>query len=381
MKKIFLFSFILLLVFGCAQRKLQKGLYDEAIRISVRKLKKNPNNAKHLHIVEEAFTKANMRDNERINFLKKEGTPDIWDDIFNLYSAMKRRQSMVKSLSYIPPRISFTDYDEEIIQAKQKAAEYFYAHGVSLLEKGDKQSARSAYNDFVKVKNYYSDFKDVNDKISKAEALGTSYVIFKMENKANVILPKKFAEELFKISLNDLNRQWLRYHTQEQNNFDYDYTVLVNIKLIDVSPEQVKEVHSTETAEVKDGWQYVMDSKGNVMKDSLGNDIKTDKMVKVSCNIIETQQRKAARIAGSIDYLNNRTGQLIKADPITADAVFENFAAVAIGDQRALKPETKKKLGKTPVPFPPDPDLLMQAGTTLKDMVKNILNTNKNLLN
>lgn len=381
MKKIFLSVFILLLFFGCAQRKLQKGLYDDAIRISVRKLKKNPNNQKHLHIVEQAFIKANQRDNERINFLKKEGTPDIWDDIFNIYSGMKSRQTRVKSLSYIPPRISFVDYDEEIIQAKQKAAEYFYAHGISLLEKGDKQSARTAYNDFMKVKNYYRDFRDVDEQIKKAEALGTSYVIFKMENKANVILPQRFAEELFKISLNELNRQWLRYHTQQQSSFDYDYTVLVNIKMIDVSPEQVKETQYTETAEIKDGWQYVLDSKGNVMKDSLGNDIKTDKMVKVTCNIVETQQRKAARIAGSIDYVNNRTGQLIKTDPITADAVFENFAAIAVGDQRALKPETKKKLGKSPVPFPPDPDLLMQAGGTLKDMVKNILHANKNLLN
>lgn len=376
-----IFTLIILLFAGCAQKHLQNGRYDDAIRISVRKLKKKPNNAKHLRILEQAFLKANQRDNDRINYLKKEGTPDIWDDVFNVYSTMKQRQSKVKTLSFIPPRITFVDYDEEIIQAKRKAAEYFYAHGVTLLEKGDRQSARLAYNDFQKVKKYFSDFKDVNDKIRKAEELGTNHVIFKMQNKANVILPKRFAEELFKISLNDLNRQWLVYHTQEQSGLNYDYTVLVNIKMIDVSPEQVKEVHYTETAEIKDGWQYVLDSKGNVMKDSLGNDLKTDKIITVACNIIETQQRKSARIAGSMDYINNQTGQLIKTDPITADAVFENFSAMTVGDQRALKKETKAKTGKTPVPFPPDPDMLMQAGNTLKDMVKNILYANKSLLN
>lgn len=381
MKNIY-FLFIIIFLFGsCAQRKLQQGRYDEAIRISVRKLKKKPNNAKYLRILEQAYSKANQRDNERIEYLKKEGTPDIWDEVFDSYMNMKRRQSMVKGLSFVPPRITFVDYDNEIIQAKQKAAEYFYAHGSNLLEKGDRQSARQAYSDFQQVKKYYNDFKDVEDKINKAEELGTNNVIVKMENKANVILPKKFAEELFKISLNELNRQWLRYHTQEQKDIFYDYTVLVNIKMIDVSPEQVKEVHYTETAEVKDGWQYVLDSKGNVMKDSAGNDIKTDKIVKVACNIIETQQRKSARIAGSMDYVNNRTGQLIKTDPVTADAVFENYSAVAVGDQRALKKETKAKIGKPPVPFPPDPDMLIQAGITLKDMVKNILYTNKNLLN
>lgn len=381
MKQTLIFSLIFLLLGGCAQRQLQKGRYDDAIRISVRKLKKKPNSAKHLRILEQAFTKANQRDNEKIEYFKKEGTPDIWDEVFNIYSNMKRRQTLVKGLSFVPPRISFVDYDNEIIQAKQKAAEYFYAHGSSLLEKSDRQNARLAYYDFQKVKKYYQDFKDVDEKIKKAESLGTNHVIFKMENKANVILPKRFAEELFKISLNDLNRQWLTYHTQEQNDFYYDYTVLVNVKMIDVSPEQVKEVHYSETADVKDGWQYVLDSKGNVMKDTAGNDLKTDKIVKVTCNIIETQQRKSARIAGTIDYINNRTGQLIKTDPITADAVFENYAALAVGDQRALKKETKAKIGKTPVPFPPDPDMLIQAGVTLKDMVKNILYANKSLLN
>lgn len=381
MKKTIIFTLIVFLFWGCAQRQLQQGRYDDAIKTSVRKLKKKPNSAKHLRILEQAFTKANQRDNEKIIYLKKEGTPDIWDEVFDIYSSMKRRQTLVKGLSFVPPRISFVDYDDEILQAKQKAAEYFYAHGSTLLEKGDRQSARQAYSDFERVKKYYKDFKDVDEKINKAQELGTNHVIFKMENKANVILPKRFAEELFKISLNDLNRQWLQYHTQEQSGFFYDYTVLLNVKMIDVSPEQVKEVHYTETADIKDGWQYVLDSKGNVLKDSAGNDLKTDKIVKVACNVIETQQRKSARIAGTMDYINNRTGQLIKTDPVTADAVFENYAAMAVGDQRALKKETKAKIGKTPVPFPPDPDMLMQAGATLKDMVKNILYSNKSLLN
>lgn len=381
MTKIIIYTLVLFLFSGCAQRQLNKGRYDDALRISVRKLKKKPASAKNLRILKQAYGKANQRDNERIGFLKKEGTPDIWDEVFDTYMSMKRRQTLVKSLSPVPSGITLVDYDNEIIQAKQKAAEYFYAHGSSLLEKGDRQSARSAYSDFQQVKKYYKDFKDVNDKMNKAEALGTNHVIFKMENKANVILPKRFAEELFKISLNDLNRQWLRYHTQEQKDVFYDYTVLVNIKMIDVSPEQVKEVHYTETAEVKDGWQYVLDSKGNVMKDSAGNDLKTDKIIKVACNVIEMQQRKSARIAGTMDYINNRTGQLIKTDPVTADAVFENYTAVAAGDQRALKKETKAKIGKLPAPFPSDPDMLIQAGVTLKDMVKNILYANKSLLN
>ena len=45
---------------------------------------------------------------------------------------------------------------------------------------------------------------------------------------------------------------------------------------------------------IKDGFTYVLDTNGNVMKDSLGNDIKVDKIVKISAKKIEFEQTKSA---------------------------------------------------------------------------------------
>jgi hypothetical protein len=210
--------------------------------------------------------------------------------------------------------------------------------------------------------------------------MGTSYVIFKMRNTTGVPLPPSFEEELTKISLNELNGEWLKYQTYENKGLNYDYTILVNMKNINVSPEGVKEIDFTETKVIPDGFQYVLDSHGNVKKDSLGNDIKESRFKTISCNVIETYQSKKAIIAGTLDYINNSSGQLIKTEPVASEKFFEYRSYGAMGDINALKPETKAKLGNRPVPFPSGFDMLLEAGQTLKGMVKNIIYTNKAIL-
>ena len=387
-------TFILLFIVAsaltaCVSSKghLNKGNYDMAIKKAVKKLKRNPKNEKQILVLEKAYKSANEEDKERINFLKLEGNPDIWDDVYQTYLRMKGRQAIVKKV--LPLKISRTgrlinyeyiNYDEEIIQAKRKAAEYSYAHGISLLEKGGRENARMAYNDFMNVKKLFSDYKDIDSKTQQALYEGTSHVLFKIKNKSGTPLPQAFENELTKTSLNDLNQLWLNFHTQEDKNLYYDYTIFVNLKIIDVSPEGIKEVYFNESKQVQDGFEYVLDDKGNVKKDSLGNDLKNPKFKTIICKVIETQQRKSARISGTIDFIDNATKQLIKTDPVTADSFFENNAALAIGDVNALTPETKKRLGNQPLPFPHDSDMIMRCAGTMKEMVKGILVNNKHLL-
>ncbi len=384
----YLYSILLisaLCIAGCESSRtaLRKGHYDLAVSKAVKKLGKNPADQKQLSVLGEAFKKVQQSDLDRIIFLKKEGSPDSWDDIFNIYSKIKGRQQLVKTL---PEQLisslglQLINCDEELIQAKQKAAEYFYAHALALLEKPGRNSARQAYSDLERVKSYYNNFRETDALMAKALEQGTSNVLFRMKNQSHVILPAGFEEELTKISLYELNQKWTKYYTAEQKNMAYDYIILVNMKVIDVSPESIKETHYTESKEIQDGWNYVLDARGNVKKDSLGNDIKTPKMKRISCEVVETFKKKVARISGSVDYINNSTGQLMKSEPVISDTFFENVSDIAIGDMNVLKPETKAKI-KPPMPFPGDGELLMQSAGNLKKMVKDIIWNNRQLLN
>lgn len=381
-----LFSAIFILT-GCISSKkyLDRGQYDMAIQKSVKKLKKKPLNAKEIEVLQRAYQLANNSDKEKINYLKLEGNPDIWEDVYAIYMRMKTRQDLVKTLPQLwlpggrPVKFDFVNYDEEIVSAKRKAAEYYYAKGISLLEKNTREAAREAYYSFMNVKKFFKDYKDTDAKISEAINKGTSYVLFRMENNSGMIIPQAFQDEMFKISLHHLNRQFIQYHTTPLKDIYYDYTILLTIKSIDISPEGVKEVHYTESKEIQDGFQYVLDDKGNVKKDSLGNDIKVPKFKTITCNVIEMQQTKAARVFGTVDFINNNTKQLLNTVPLNAESYFQNFAATAQGDLNALSPETSKKLGNRPMPFPSNADMIMRCSETVKNMAKSYIDNNSGL--
>ena len=178
---------------GSSKKYLQRGNYDAAIRMAVKKLRKKPTKEKEILVLETAYTKANNRNNERLNFIKLEGSPNMWDEVYRIYNTMKTRQSLVNEVLPLEllstgrmVQFSSVNYDEEIINSKKKAAEYFYAHANQLLAKGDRENAKRAYLEFKKVKAFYSDYKDIDEKLKESKYLATLKVIAEPDRKSVV---------------------------------------------------------------------------------------------------------------------------------------------------------------------------------------------------
>lgn len=383
MNKLITLLLVTVLLSSCTSSKkmLMKGRYDAAMQKSARKIKKKPTKIKEIDVFYEAYTTANKQSRERVEFLRKEGNPANNSEIYNQLSMIKSRQELAKSLPAIGINFQFEDIDNELIESKNKAAEYSYARGEQLLQKGDRMSAREAYGEFIKVKGLISNYKDVDEKIKHAQWLGTSNALFMMRNNSGAILPPGFWEEMKKITIKELNTQWINYDNVQDTTKYYDYYIVLNIKVIDVGPELVKENTFTESKQVQDGFEYVLDEKGNVKKDSLGNDIKKPKYKTITCTVLEVSQKKAAKVAGTLDYISNSDNQLIKSENVMSDTFFDNVVSKIIaGDAAALKPETAKRLGGQPMPFPPDPDMILRSATTVKEISKNIIWNNKAIL-
>ncbi len=378
MKRIQILLLIPLLIWGCKSPKnlIKNGDYDEAVKILVKKLSVNPDKEQNIIYLKQSYVVANQKDSDRIHYLKKTGQPNIWYEVYQHYDKLKNRQDLVKALpSDVLTQIGFKfiDYDNDVIQARKKAAVYLYAHAQMLLKKEDRQSALQAYNELIKVTQLYSDYKDVDVLLRKALILGTNYVLFKMQNKSGVPLPQSFENELMSLSLVDLDRRFLNYDTKEVQGRTYDYTILANISMINVSPEQLDRDHFTESKKIQDGWKYKYDKDGNIVKDSTGKAIKIPKYKKIECNISEIHQRKTATISGSVDYINNHTSQLINTTPVSATSVFEHHSAVFNGNLDACSPQTLLLLNTTSVSFPSDAAMILDAGEKLKSTIKDII--------
>jgi hypothetical protein len=384
MKQIVLFlSIIILASCSTSKRSLQNGNFNEAIERSVKNLRKNPTKEKEIQVLNEAYSKAQKLDLDRIQFLKSGGEEAAWEEILNRYTDLQHRQTLVSTLSESVLReINFTqmDYSKEIIAAKNKAVDFLYRRATSTMNTNNKFRLREAFYDLQKVKQLSPEFKNVDALLSETQYRGTNQVLFKIKNESQVIMPKDLEAEILKISLKELNINWLNYDTQRNPNTNYDYFVQLIVRSIAVSPEQIKESSFVEEKEVEDGFKYLLDKKGNVKKDSLGNDIKIPIFKVITCKVIESRQLKTAAIGGTLDYIDARSGELVKTVPIAADMVFENRAATAIGDINALRPESRKWLGNRPIPFPSNEQMVYDCGRVLKDRVKDALWSNRNWL-
>jgi len=370
-----------------AKTAMKNGNYDAAVAKAVKKLRKKPGNDKHVLILEKAFANANMSDLDRIAYLQKEGVPENWVKIYEEYMSIKKRQTLVAPLlpldigeEYRKAKINLVDVDNELITAKKEAAEYLYSKANSLLLTGTRQNAREAYYAFNKVKEMYADYKDVSHLIDTAKEKGTNNILFTIQNRSNMILPRAFENELNRISVVDLNDTWTAYYKSEPAGKDVDYDIVFNVKVLDAGPEQVRETSETVSKEVADGWDYLLDANGNVRKDTAGNDLKIEKFKTITATVLTVEQTKVAKVAGSVDYFDRSNGNLLKSLPVESDAIFSNFAGTYTGDEDALTDEHKKLIGNRPSGFPTDFDLLTNAAENLKPTVKNIIDRNQSLV-
>ena len=378
MKKIIVFTVTAMLIAGCASslKQLQRGNYDEAIKTAVKKLRVNPTDQEQIKVLDKAYLLANQQDHDRIKFLKEEGSPYNWDEIFERYSKLKARQTLVSTV--LPLQLGaqiidyeYIDYDSEIILAKRKAGDYFWNHANELMKKDDKESYRQAHYEFQKAKEYAGNISNINQLIKEAHWKGISRVFVSFENKTQLNLPAQFKKDLMDFGITDFNSKWIEFHTiNPGNDIYYDYFTIINLKRIEVSPEQVRQKDRMESKELEDGWEYVLDDNGNVVKDSEGNDIKIPKKRTISCTIIETHQFKAAKLEGDIELVQNKPRKVIKQIPIGAESVFEHVSARSIGDLNALSDESKELLKNKSVPFPRDLDLILDGSETLKKSIR-----------
>jgi hypothetical protein len=389
MKRVLPF-FIIMTLFaagcGSSKKQMQTGNYHAAIDKAVRELRKNPDNREEAEILQRAYTIANEQDSERIRLLKLENRPAGYDEIFLTYQRMHDRQALVRTVTPVNAGgrtvdFPYVDYMAEMVAAKQKAADFYYNNGIELMKNQTRESYRQAYYQFVRAREYVGDYPNIDQYINEAKYLGISRALVSVENKSIINFPPEFVADLLALDLPRLNSEWVEYHTEHLDpNIQYDYMVYVNIKNVAVSPDQTVQRDSLIKKEVQDGFNYVLDKNGNVMRDSLGNDIKVAKYKTLQCALIESVQMKACRIDGDVEIVQLNPNRVLKRDPIGAESSFQHISARAIGDINALSPEQQQSTRVQAVQFPSDIEMVVRCSETLKMAIRGIMQNNRRFI-
>lgn len=372
------FILMLALLAGCisSQKHLKRGNYNKAFEKSVRKLQRRKDKPEEIQVLQKAYQRANEEARDRITYLNKEGDPGRWAKILRIYKSMQNRQETVEALLPLKvegERVDFkhVNYTDKIIEARENAAEYHYNQGEKLLRKRDKQAYREAYQHFSKARQYVKHYKDAKEKMEAAKEMGTVLSLVTVKNNTDENFSKSFYNELLSFGTSGLNSDWLEFIVKEaRDNFDYDYVIYAEIDKVEVSPERTHEEAYTKTKKIQDGWEYELDADGNVKKDSLGNDIKHPKFEKIKCRVKEHTQSKVVALKGNIEIIDNQKNQVIVNRPVEGVSHFKHTFIVANGDLRALPKKLRKQTGSSPVAYPEDDKMIMDAAEEFRKAFK-----------
>ncbi len=389
MKRIVSFSLILLLILsscGSSKKQLEKGNYPMALDKAVKQLRRDRDDSKQIAILDRSYKILNDQDNERIRYLKMEDRPENWDEIYQLNKAMSDRQAYVRTV--LPLELNgrtidypYVDYMPEMVAAKRKSADFYYAHGNELMQTKLKENYRQAYYEFVRAKEYVGNYEGIDTKIDDARYLGMSRVLLTLSNRSVIKFDQEFEEDLLSVDLPSLNSEWVEYHTYNPGgDTRFDYFVNVNIRNIIVSPDQTMQKDTVVKKDVEDGFTYKLDARGNVMKDTLGNDIKSIRYKTLQCALIETIQTKTCHISGDIEIIQGNPEKVLKKDPLGAESGFEWISARALGDIQALSQAQIEKTKTKAVAFPPDMEMIFRCSDALRQAINDALRSNKRFI-
>lgn len=389
-RSIVYFLFLGTILFSCksSSKLVEQGDYEQAIEKTIKKILKGKADSEDVSMLDKAYTLANTRNSDRIKFLKAEGKPENWEQIYFQYVALDNRQRKVSKVLPVKTKgqelnYAQIDYTSSIVEAKTKAADYFYTNGKRLMKQENKKSYREAYYNFNKASKYRaSAYPDLDQNLADTRYWGTSRVLVEAQNSSRARLSPDFFNDILAINTNSINSFWVEYYIgQSDRDVEYDYVLTIFVQNVLLSPERFDQKEYLREKTVPDGFSYAKDSRGNVMKDTAGNDIKVPKYKDLKCTVVERYQSKDVAIEGQIEYLKlNPDRRVIKLVPVSATSVFENVYGKAVGNVEILTKEDLELIDRRSMPFPSDIDMIYDCISPLRASITDAINRNKNLI-
>ncbi len=368
------------------QKFLLKGNYDQAIELAVKKIgndRYNKQIQEHIILLEEAYAKAVSRDNRRISTIQNNTSPEAVRELYYIYNRLDNRQELIRPL--LPLRnvetgfdanFPMVNYSQQLSNARTKFANSLYTEGKDLMARNNTIAYRDAHSVLSELKQLQSNYKDVDKLLEDAHSYGTDFVLVTLNNRSQILIPRRLERELLDFNTYRLDDFWTEYHNERQRDIQYNFGILLNFREIGIAPERISEKEFRRTKEIKDGWKYKVDRLGNKIKDKDGNFIKIDVFKTVTARVTHTVQTKSILVGGDVIYRDLQGGRNIDKHPLATEFIFENVFAKYRGDEEALTDEDKILIRNGFIPFPDNAQMLLDAGDDIKGRLKEILKDN-----
>ena len=372
---------LLSICFSCSPVKkinenVISGEYDKAISKTIDELNKTKNKKKkdqYKLILKDVFNKSVIKSQNKISSLKKDNNPEFYYEIYLEYQKLIDRQNKLMNISSSSLKFNFKNYDNDHIEFRYKTSNYYLELSKSLISNNDKLDYRNAYDYLIVIESINPNYLDTKSLINLCLSRGKDHILLNVLNESNSVIYKELQNDILNINGYDINSKWKSFHSTKDNySGKIDFFIDLAFKAFIISPERIFEKENTKEKNIKDGYTYQLNDDGNVMTDSLGNDIKIDKIVKILVKTKEFSQSKAAKVIAEVRYYDDKN-IMIEKFPLESEFWFRNIYLEFTGDKRVLSRKDKRLLKRGALPFPTDEVLLFNNSENIKQKLKNII--------
>jgi len=360
MRKIYtLFGLIaIVLTAGCktAAKLYDKGNYDEAVQLAVKKLQKKPDNEMR-GLLQSAYHYAVNDHENRIHQLSDNTNELKWEWIHSEYASLQRLYEAIhgspEALSIVNP----VDYSSYLNTYADRAATTRFDRGMQWMDKNDKLSFRNAFNEFEVALNYRPGDLTIIDRKNEAYELAVINVaVMPMESNHyryssyNDHEMRNFENDLLRqLQFNNSNRFVKFYSSWDASSRNIQVDQFIDFRFSTLDIGRTRDERSTREV-----------SKDIVVKETVYRPDSIVKEYKKVTAKITTIRRSLLSEGNMQIHVRDINGRWIWTDNVQANhhwcTEFSNYT----GDERALS-ENDKQLVNRRQEYPPHEDEIIRC--------------------
>lgn len=378
--KLYTFSFIAVLslvAFSCktASKLYEKGNYDEAVELAAKKLQKDPDDAKLLDIIQNAYSYAVNDHEDRIRSNSESNNELKWEWMYNEYISLQRLYDAIYRVPSVYNIVNPVNYSSYLVTYAEKAGDVRYDRGLAFMNRYDKQNYRNAYREFQAALQFKPGHRDIIIKMEEAyDYAVTNVVILPMQQYGGYVYSS------YSIGGNNFDDQLIRDLQYNSGNEFVKFYSGWDARSQNIRVDQEVDM---QLANVNIGRHFDNRSSRRVMKEIVVKETvyKPDSVVKeyakVYANIITTRRTMSSNAVMKV-RVRDADGRWLWSDNFTGNHNWVTEFANYNGDSRALSETDRQLVNRRQEFAPPESEImrimLEQIGNDARYRIANYFN-------
>lgn len=350
-----------------SKQQFEKGNYEKAVALSIKKLRNKPDNSKQKAILKAAYGYAVQVSEEKIKQQQQSTDRFKWDAVIAQYRKMQQLYTDLLQCPGCLAVVSPVDLQNELNEALAAGAQVYVEEGQKALAAKEKEGGRLAYRHFAQAKAYQNNYGNIDLMLNDARTQGTEVI-----GVSRIPVSSKGLE---------LNTAFfLQQLTQAMNDLNYFFAVFAPVEQLVEQQQVPDQVVDLSFDDYYIGQTYVKEIRESLVRDSVKVGEVTDSLGKkyaVYGEVKADLQRYEKTIESggllNIAIVDPNTQSILFQQKIPSTTVWENDWATYQGDKRALTKEELALTREKELLPPPPQDLFYSFTRPLFDQTANLL--------